>query len=83
MPRGRVIEVDIHSMEKAQAKSKLFNLIANAPADVMEIVVIHGYNSGTVLRDMVRNELRHSRIRDKMISVINPGITTIFLHTEK
>lgn len=83
MAKGRVIEVDIHSLEKAQAKAKLFSLIANASKDVSEIVVIHGYNSGTVLRDMIRNELRHSRIRDKMISVINPGITTIFLRESK
>ena len=80
MSRGKVVTIDIHSLEKSQAKSKLFNYIANAPGDVTEIVVIHGYNSGTILRDMVRNELRHSRIRDRMISVINPGITTIFLH---
>ena len=82
MPRGRVIEIDIHAFEKMQAKNKLMSLISSAPKDVTEIVVIHGYRSGTILRDMVRNELRHSRIRDKMISVINPGITTIFLRDE-
>lgn len=83
MSRGKVIEVDIHALEKMQAKNKLMGLISSAPSDVTEIVIIHGYRSGTVLRDMVRNELRHSRIRDKMISVINPGITTVFLKEKK
>lgn len=79
MPRYKVVRVDIHSMEKAAAKRKLENLLRITPKDVGEIVVVHGYNSGTVLRDMVRCELKHSRILDKMPSVVNPGITTIFL----
>ena len=79
MANSKVIEIDIHSYERFEAKNKLMKLISEAPADVKEIVIVHGYNSGTVLRDMVRNELRHSRIRDKMPSVINPGITTVFL----
>ncbi|MDR1564471.1 MAG: Smr/MutS family protein [Oscillospiraceae bacterium] len=75
----KVLKIDIHGMERQAAKHKLENLIRTAPKDVGEIVVVHGYNSGTALLEMVRGELRHSRISDKMISVVNPGITTLFL----
>ena len=43
-----------------------------------ELLVIHGYNSGQKLRDMVRGRLKHPRIQSKLLS-LNPGQTRILL----
>ena len=40
--------------------------------------VIHGYNGGQVLQNMVRSKLKHPRIQSKLLS-LNPGQTRILL----
>jgi DNA-nicking Smr family endonuclease len=75
---GNILEVDIHGMRASEAKRQLELLLARAGANIREIVVIHGYHGGQVLRDMVRNDLKHPRIRQKMVS-LNGGQTTLVL----
>lgn len=75
---GSCIEVNIHGMTSREAKRALEQLLSRAGKDVTEIKVIHGYNSGQVLRNMVRKELKHPRISAKLIS-LNPGETRILL----
>ncbi|HEX3026194.1 MAG TPA: Smr/MutS family protein [Clostridia bacterium] len=72
------VEIDIHNMKRAEAKTFLERFLSNANGNVKEIIVIHGYASGTVLRDMVRRSLKHRRIKQKIIS-LNPGVTTLLL----
>lgn len=72
------MEIDIHNMHCEEAKRYLERFLSAANGSVKEVVVIHGYTSGTVLRDMVRTRLKHHRIRSKQLS-LNPGITTLYL----
>ena len=58
-PLPTVMEVDIHGLMASDAKARLEHLLSNAGPQVEEVVVIHGYSRGTVLRDMVRNQLKH------------------------
>lgn len=75
---SRRVEIDIHDMHREEAKKYLEQFLSKANGNVKEVVVIHGYSSGTVLRDMVRTKLKHHRIRSKELS-LNPGITTLYL----
>lgn len=75
---GSCAEVNIHGMTAREAKRCLEQYLSRAPKDVTEVKVIHGYNSGQVLRDMVRRELKHPRISAKLLS-LNPGETRILL----
>lgn len=75
---NRMVEIDIHNMHREEAKRYLERFLSGANDSVKEVVVIHGYSSGTVLRDMVRKNLKHRRIRSKCLS-LNPGITTLYL----
>ena len=75
---GNYIEVNIHGMTKQEAKRGVERLLSRADKNVEEIKVIHGYNNGQVLRDMVRRELKHPRISTKLIC-LNPGETRIIL----
>lgn len=71
-------EIDIHNMKSDEAKVYLEKFLNSVNGSIKEVVIIHGYSSGTVLQQMVRNKLKHKKIRSKMIS-LNPGITTLFL----
>ncbi|HEX3038759.1 MAG TPA: Smr/MutS family protein [Caproiciproducens sp.] len=75
---GSCAEVNIHGMTAREAKRCLEQYLSRAPRDVTEVRVIHGYNGGQVLRDMVRRELKHPRIAAKLLS-LNPGETRILL----
>ena len=75
---GKSIEIDIHGMTVDDAKRRLEHLLGNAAPDVEEIRVIHGYNNGQALRDMVRKKLKHPRIESKLLT-LTPGETRLLL----
>lgn len=71
--------IDIHGMTGDEARRRLEREIAAAPHLLEKIVVVHGCNNGTVLRDVVRKRLRSSRILDIIPTFSNDGETTIYL----
>ena len=73
-----VMEVDLHGLTAQDAKRRLEHLLSNAGPEVEEVRVIHGYNGGQALRDMVRLRLKHPRIAAKLIT-LNPGETRLIL----
>lgn len=75
---NEIITIDLHKHTVYDAKQKLQLIIAIAPEEIKEIIVIHGYHRGTALRDMVRNDFDDSRIARKFLS-LNPGITSLIL----
>ena len=79
---GNCIEVDIHGMTAREAKRSLEQLLSRVEKEVNEVKVIHGYNGGQVLRDMVRKDLKHPRISAKLVS-LNPGETRILPKPEE
>jgi len=72
------IEIDIHGMTVADAKLKLERLIATLAMNVKEIDVIHGYNQGDALQNMIRKGLKSKRIKQRILS-LNNGITTLII----
>ncbi len=79
---GWTLEVDIHGMRAAEAKKQLELLLNRTDGTIHEIVVIHGFHGGKVLQDMVRTQLKHARIKQKILSM-NGGQTTLLLHEKK
>lgn len=75
---GNIIEVDIHGLRVDDAKYRLEHLLSSAAPNVTEVRVIHGYNNGQALRNMVRLKLKHPRISAKLLT-LNPGETRILL----
>lgn len=75
---GWTITADIHGMREDEAKRQLELLLSRADKTIRDVVVVHGYRGGNVLRDMVRNKLKHPRIRRKMVT-LNQGQTLIEL----
>lgn len=78
IPREDKLEINLHDMQVLEAQYYLDKLITTAPANIKEIVVIHGYKKGQALLNMVRNNFKHQRIKEKVIPY-NKGITLLFL----
>ena len=79
---GNKLIIDIHGMRVEPAKFRLEAAIAGCGAEVAEIVVIHGFNQGQVLKEMV-SALVSPRIMQIAPSVLNEGQTIIRLNRKK
>lgn len=74
-----ILEIDVHGMNTFQAKTKIMSVLKKADSSVYIIRVIHGYHNGTVLRNMIRKELKtHPKILRVELSM-NQGITDLIL----
>lgn len=68
------IVMDAHGMKCWQAERSINNLI-NLVRRPFRLTVIHGYNHGTAILDMVRNKLQNNRISARYEDMYNRGIT--------
>ena len=72
-------EINVHNMTKVQALTAIDAALRRANAGVYRIRVIHGYHSGTVLRDAVRaHYAKHPKVRRIELG-LNPGETDLIL----
>ena len=71
-----VITVDLHGKNEYQARVALDAQLRRAKAGTYRLRVIHGYHSGTALREMVRRDYKD---RVLGIKVIDEGTTDLIL----
>ena len=76
--KDEIIKVDLHKMSGSEAIRYLDFLVETVPDGIKEIMVIHGYHSGTTLLNIVRNSYNNKRIKNKYIS-LNQGVTSLIL----
>ncbi len=75
MIKGRkIIFVDMHGMKAKVAKKFLNNLIS-LNTEGYDMCIIHGYNHGTAIKEIVYNELSNDRIKEKKVYENNLGRT--------
>ena len=73
-----ILEIDLHGRNAYQARVAIDAALRRAGAGVYRIRIIHGCNSGTTLRELVRAEYsRHPRVL--RIAGANPGATELVL----
>ncbi len=80
--KGNTLILDIHGMRVEPAKFQLETVIQNCNADINEIVIVHGYNNGQALKNMIRFDLALPRIKAIKES-LNAGQTVIALCQKK
>lgn len=74
-----IILFDIHKYDVLEAKYYLERMLADIDnLKIREVIVIHGYNRGKVLQNLVRNELKSKKIDRRFLS-LNPGRTSLIL----
>lgn len=74
--QGTSLAVDVHKMSRVECMRFLKNLIALF-RDSFSLTVIHGYNNGTVIRDMVRNEKLSPKVTSVRWDTHNDGVTRL------
>lgn len=72
-------KLDIHGMTVEQAKISIDSRLRKNKGEVYTLKVIHGYHSGTALKDFVR---RHYKNDPRVLRIevgLNPGETDLIL----
>ena len=74
-----VIELNLHGKNAYQAKIAVDAALRRTSSATCRIRIVHGWNSGTALRDFVRDEYaRHPKVL-RISPGPNPGITELIL----
>lgn len=74
-----IVEIDLHGRNVYQSRIAIDAALRRATAATCRIRIIHGCNSGSVLRDYVRSEYTdHSRVL-RIVEGRNTGITDLVL----
>ena len=68
------IIADVHGMSVRSAK-RFINNILNVVRMNIQLIVIHGYNHGTAIRDMINNHFENEHVVSKYIDKDNKGVT--------
>lgn len=63
---GKLYTLDLHGQTLDEARASLINLLSHIDSNYSGILVIHGYHKGRVLKDFIRNTLKHNLIYKKV-----------------
>ena len=74
-----VIEIDIHGMQRKQAKIYIDSILKKVGKNVFRIEIIHGFHGGSALRDMVRSTYKNNPKVKRIELGLNNGATTLVL----
>ena len=74
-----ILELDVHGMNRYQAKTYIDSQLKRADGSVYRIRVIHGFHGGTGLRDMIRKEYGGRKGVLRLEIGLNPGETDLVL----
>ena len=72
------VTYDAHGQSVREAKRTLENIV-NCSLTPLRLNVIHGYNHGTAIKDMLEGETFSGRIAEKTTPRNNPGMTKLVL----
>lgn len=72
------IVADVHGMKCSEARRFINNIINTARCTV-KLEVIHGYNHGTAIKDMLAQDFRNPHIELKYPDVYNRGMTHMLI----
>ena len=76
MAAGGVIEIDLHGKNVYQARLTIDAALRRARNGTYRLRIIHGYQGGTALRDMVRQEYAGRVAR---VVILDQGRTDLVL----
>ncbi len=68
------IIVNVHGMECFRVRRFIRNII-NVVHKAFQLIIIHGYNHGTAIKDMLANNFNNQHIKNKYVDFHNPGVT--------
>lgn len=79
MVNSGIVNIDVHGKTKAQARVAILAALRKCDRSVYRIRVVHGFNMGTELRDMVRRDFVDAPRVVRVETGLNPGVTELVL----
>lgn len=76
MENGNILYVDVHGLHIKECKKFLKNIGAVCKLGQI-LVIIHGYNNGTSIKEMLKNTILFKRSYEIRSIIDNPGRTAI------
>ena len=77
--RGEVrITADVHGMKCSEARRFIKNII-NIVRMAFQLVIVHGYNHGTAIKDMLAQNFNNSHIFEQFPDLNNQGVTHMLI----
>ena len=74
-----IINIDVHGMNLYQARIKIDSTLRRADKGVYRIRIVHGYNDGTAIKEMIAEEYaNHPKIK-RIVYGTNQGQTELLL----
>ena len=74
-----IIEVDLHGLNLDEARDQIDAALRAADLSVYRVRVIHGFNNGTAIRDMIYQEYRWHMKVIRIAGGQNRGQTDLIL----
>ena len=72
------ITADVHGMKCREAR-KFINNIINIIHSTFQLIIIHGYNHGTAIKEMLANNFNNDHIYEQFPDPYNQGITHMLI----
>ena len=72
------IKVDVHGLKCREARRFINNLI-NLLRMTFQLIIIHGYNHGTAIKDMLKNNFSNSHVMGIYPDCYNQGVTHLLV----
>ena len=77
-PEHLKITVDVHGMRCSEARRFINNIICIVNMDC-QLVIIHGYNHGTAIKEMLLHNFNNKHIYERSRDSKNQGITYMLI----
>lgn len=74
-----IIRIDLHGMRTDEAERAVERALASAGDATYQIQIIHGFNRGTNLRDMIYDSFRYNKKVKRIMPGDNQGVTVLVL----
>lgn len=72
---GVSILIDVHGLSCHEARRLITNMVNVGCNMAYTLVIIHGFNRGTAIKDMLANDFSLSRVHSNWPDPVNPGVT--------
>lgn len=72
------IVADVHGMKCYQARCFINNII-NTVRIAFQLIIIHGYNHGTAIKDMLAENFSNTHVTEQHLDPYNLGVTHMLI----
>ena len=73
------VDIDLHDMTTDEARIEINRALKSVSKFTYQIRLIHGYNRGTKIKEMISKEFKNNKLVKRIIPGDNQGVTILVL----